>query len=114
MPEVSRITCQFSKVTWNEATMSILWVQLFTIEEEDQRMKLKEAIAIKAREQGILTMAVMPNCKSKPRCPQGTSTDEEIYQAWLDGNSIYSISKRLCKCGTTRVKRIIQEREKED
>jgi len=76
-------------------------------------MKLKEAIAIKAKQQGIMTMAVMPG-QPKQRGRPMQSTDEEIYQAWLDGNSIYSISKRLCKCSTTRVKRIIQEREKED
>ena len=73
-------------------------------------MNLGEALAAKAKEQGIKTMAIMPN--SRDRHTGGkreNATDEEILEAWKQGCSKGYIVKHLYKCSFRRVRRIIKE-----
>ncbi len=74
-------------------------------------MNLGEALAVKAREQRIKRMAVLP-VKNPSRefkgGPPVNLTDEEILQAYRDGRSIYYICKHM-KSGLDRVRRILKE-----
>ena len=80
--------------------------------DQGEGMNLGEALAAKAKNQGIKTMAVMPDRKQnltggKTR----NATDEEILEMWKKGYSRYAIAKRLCRCSIKRVRRIVEEYE---
>lgn len=73
-------------------------------------MNLGEALAAKARQQGIKTMAVMPDRKKPPGRPI-QATNEEILEAWKAGHSRYAIAKRLYRCSKKRVSKVVEEYE---
>ncbi len=75
-------------------------------------MNLGEALAAKAKEQGIKTMAVMPSKKDRHTGgKKQNATDEDILEAWKQGYSRYQIARRLHRCSIIRVRRIVQEYE---
>ncbi len=72
-------------------------------------MNLGEALAIKAKEQGIKNFATKPH--RKPKGKPTTVSNEDILKAWNEGYSRYSIAKHVCKISITRVRKVVEEYE---